>query len=76
MEVSNSNTRITFLLCAMHQRISAQASNIAAKSPGGRKKVQPRSASEPAELRQRLLDDFKGLKSSVEAPSRPWPEPR
>jgi hypothetical protein len=24
MELSNSNTRITFLLCAMHQRISAQ----------------------------------------------------
>jgi hypothetical protein len=24
MELSNSNTRITFLLCAMHQRISVQ----------------------------------------------------
>jgi hypothetical protein len=74
MELSNSNTRITFLLCAMHQRISVRSVEYSSQIARPAKKVQPRRAREPAEFRQQFLLKFNDLKNSVEAPSRPWPE--
>jgi hypothetical protein len=55
MEVSNSNTRITFLLCAMHQRISVQAIEYSSEIARPAKKLQPRGTREPAEFRQQFL---------------------
>jgi hypothetical protein len=74
MELSNSNTRITFLLCAMHQRISARSAEYSSQIARPAKKVQPRRAREPAEFQQNFLREFNDLNNSVEVSSRPRPE--